>query len=569
MKLTIHKMATRCPVSRQDADRQGRLDRIARERFPDLCAKRLGARLSTLPGVVRIRHLPIRLKLPSARIDEEALANAWADAFVQTLFGALAQPTGAGAVEMVRADSRAAWIARFITDLLLGVAHLRWEYEEYQALFRLKTSEAIVTALMNQPSEIIATLVELKHHGKLDRALTLIDDLAMERLFVAIAGELGTTSLTVTLDHVLKVGRLVIKQPASPIGQGLASRQRGLRLFIELIGEPGLATTGAWSPRLVLYALRCLETLAAMGLPRDPRTWEARLRPAAIAGYSSHPAVLQWLKEIRDLARSGFNTGTADEATLASALAEIGHSISAPRLAGLAQGSPALVELADLIAQLTPMAAPASATKDEGWVASDCAGLMLLTGLISRFGWAERFYDSPFGATHGQRAITYCMAGLGLAMLGRFNTEPAYLDPGLAMFAGWLKPEAVDMGGFRRFLAAGSPTDRRKLLADWAGEPTELDRACASFSAMFDHLAEKLIREFAIRVRGFRQASRAFVAKHFLALHGRIGVRDDQVTVILAPSTFHVALHSSSIDEAVQAVTWLGGRRVEFYLEGL
>jgi hypothetical protein len=569
MKLTIHKMATRCHASRQGGDRQGMVNRVARERFPDLCAKRLSARLSALPGVVRIRRLPIRLKLPSARFDEEALANAWADAFVHSLFGALAQPTGAGAVELVRADSRAAWIARFITDLLLGVAHLRWEYEEYRELFRLKTSEAIVAALLNQPAELIATLLELQHHGRLDRTIARIDDLAMERLYVAIAAERGTMRPAVTLDHVLQVGRLVRRQPASQIGRGWASRQRGLGLFIELIGEQGLAATGAWSPRLVLYALMCMETLAAMALPRDPRLWGDRLRPEAIARHTSHPAVLQWLEEVRDLARRSYRHDTAAESTRANPLVEVSELISASSFTGSTGGSGSLAELADLMAELQPMVSPASATKDEGWVSSDCAGLMLLVGLLSRFGWAEQFYDSPCGAAYGHRAITYCMAGLGLAILDRFHAAPAYLDPGLAMFAGWLKPEAVDMAGFRHFLAAGSPAERRQMLVDLTGETAELDRACASWAATFDALAERLIREFAVRVRGFRQASRAFVARHFLALHGRINVRDDKVTVILAPHTFHVALHSSSLDEAVAAVTWLGGRRVEFHLEGL
>jgi predicted enzyme related to lactoylglutathione lyase len=39
--------------------------------------------------------------------------------------------------------------------------------------------------------------------------------------------------------------------------------------------------------------------------------------------------------------------------------------------------------------------------------------------------------------------------------------------------------------------------------------------------------------------------------------------------VVLDANPWAVALHVSGVDEALECVEWLGGRRVEFVLEGL
>ena len=41
------------------------------------------------------------------------------------------------------------------------------------------------------------------------------------------------------------------------------------------------------------------------------------------------------------------------------------------------------------------------------------------------------------------------------------------------------------------------------------------------------------------------------------------------VSVVLAPSPYHVSLHISGMDDPLPSVSWMGGRRLEFHLQGL
>jgi hypothetical protein len=43
----------------------------------------------------------------------------------------------------------------------------------------------------------------------------------------------------------------------------------------------------------------------------------------------------------------------------------------------------------------------------------------------------------------------------------------------------------------------------------------------------------------------------------------------DVISVVLAPSPYHVALHISGMDDPLPSVSWMGGRRLEFHLLGL
>ena len=44
---------------------------------------------------------------------------------------------------------------------------------------------------------------------------------------------------------------------------------------------------------------------------------------------------------------------------------------------------------------------------------------------------------------------------------------------------------------------------------------------------------------------------------------------EDVISVVLAASPYHVALHISGMDDPLPSVSWMGGRRLEFHLSGL
>jgi hypothetical protein len=204
------------------------------------------------------------------------------------------------------------------------------------------------------------------------------------------------------------------------------------------------------------------------------------------------------------------------------------------------------------------------ARPDLPWVSSEVAGLFLLAGLLDRLGWPDRIACWGPAAAQGQRAVSYVLAGLALAVTGRSASSPQHLDPGLTLFAGLF--DGPDLGGLRRFAASITAADCRELLRGLCG-PNATE--ALTWDATLDALAGELLRAFAGRVRGFRQASRSFVVKHLVALPGRIRVEPERLLVVLAPQPFHVALRVAGLDGTMTSLGWLGGRDLTLELEGL
>jgi hypothetical protein len=554
MSLMITNLVTRCQVPRRASGAKHlaeRIVRVAREGFAAECSRQLAARWTASGRVIRIRRLPVQLRLESDRLDDERLARAWAEAFIRALFTSLAYPTGVGPVEIVRAENRAEWLARFIADLLAGNAEGRWEYEEFNACFGLDPVGAVLTLLSEEPAQAAPALLALEEQGALDRLLSRSNELALERLFVIVSNGLGATQERLSLDDLLAVGRYLIGQVALEAGSDQALRRHALRLFLAMSREPGVLARGRWTPRRVWHALMSLKALVEGAVLLTSNDLKALVEGAGSSTLNEWESALA----TDSLERSGIR--------LHPVVAEM---IAALR-AALSTQPRRLTELANLLVQIEALI-PASdrSIRNARWAPSDCAGVWLLAGLLDRQGWPQSLLQSSLGASYGPSAITYGLAALALAVLNRFDPEVRGLDPGLALFAGWF--EEPDLAGLRRFLAEGSPDARRQLLTAIAGTEAADDQA-VTWEAAFDWLAERIIRDFAIRVRGFRQASRKFVVKSFLAVPGNIRVEEKRILVRLESNPFHVALRISSMDEPLEAVSWLGGRRLEFQLEGL
>jgi hypothetical protein len=528
-------------------------------------------------------------------LDDERLARAWAEAFVNALLTSLAYPTGAGPVEIVRAENRAEWLARFIADLLAGNAEGRWEYEEFNACFGLDPIGAVLTLLSEEPAQAAPALLALEEQGALDRLLSRSNELALERLFVIVSNGLGATQERLSLDDLLAVGRYLIGQAALEAGSNQALRRHALRLFLAMSREPSVLASRHWTPRRVWHALMTMKALVELLGLLTSNDLKALGEGAGSSTLNDLKALVEGVGSLalNDLKASVEGAGSLalndlkalvegagslalndwESALATDSLKRSGirlHPVVAEMIADLRAALSTqprrLTELANLLVQIEALI-PASdrSIPNARWAPSDCAGVWLLAGLLDRQGWPQSLLQSSLGASYGPRAITYGLAALALAVLNRFDPEVRGLDPGLALFAGWV--EEPDLAGLRRFLAEGSPDARRELLTAIAGTEAADDQA-ATWEAAFDWLAERIIRDFAIRVRGFRQASRNFVVKSFLAVPGNIRVEEKRILVRLESNPFHVALRISSMDEPLEAVSWLGGRRLEFQLEG-
>jgi hypothetical protein len=438
----------------------------------------------------------VRVRIPAEDLGEAALLRAWLDAFGRALFEALAHPAGVGPVEIVRAASRAQFLAMVLCDAAGGVAE-RWQYAEFREFLSGGASAGILRILHAEPGEITATLSELHAAGTLERVLARLNDLELEELFADIAALHAPDRSPLSAAHLAAAARWSLASPP-PHGWTFDGHRQALRLFVLARRAHG----GAMMPRRILHALLALVALLESAAPEALLSGDAPTQNAVEVGPGWLPAeVAAFFQAARERRRAA---PPADRASL-----------------------DAVLEILEPLRPLVPSAATARrAAAAEAWIHSDCAGLLLLTGLIRPRG-LDRF----------------TLAGLALSALGRFDPEVEKLDPAVAIFAGFTGHP--DMAGMRAAFQA-------------PGRAAELDQ-----------MAADAVREFGSRIRGFRKATRQAVVRQFLARAGRIRVDEERVFVILAPNPFHIALHISGMDGPVERVPWLGGKRVDFHLEGL
>jgi hypothetical protein len=532
MSLTIDHFVTRCRVPRGQEGCGRLVNQVARDLFPRECSRQLASRWPRNAGVYRLRRLLVRLTVSLEDLNESRLPALWTAAFMQSLADALARPSAPGSREVVRAGSRADWLATAITGLLAGEAAGSWEFQEFHKFFDLGAAEAILGLLGAEPDQMVPVLLILQARQELDRVLAIFDEAALARLLAIFpSGAASRPSLTA----LQEIGRRLLAQGWRRGGFGLADRRLALRFFLAQAGEPGPFPAGLGSPQSIFYALMCLQALLDLPLPDAPGLWAPELAAASSPGRPYPPEVLDLLQEVCQ------------------------HAAHLPD---------ALLPLAQVLSELKPLVAPGEGSRQAGevrWLSSDCAGLLLLVGLLDRLGWPEAFLRR-LGAQHGPRAVTYLLAGLGLALLGKAAGTPDRLDPGLALFAGWLGEP--DLRGFQSFLASTPIKERHDLLLDLGAEKAGAEIYAQSWATTGDGLAELLVREFARRLRGFQKSSRAFLVKNFLAQPGRIRLDEASIQVFLPAHPFQVVLQLSGMDDTVAQVSWLGGRRLEFAGEG-
>jgi hypothetical protein len=226
--------------------------------------------------------------------------------------------------------------------------------------------------------------------------------------------------------------------------------------------------------------------------------------------------------------------------------------------------SPGLVQLNRLLEELlVALDLPAPAVHPPvRWVSSECCGLFFLTSTLERLGWVEAWSQ----LTDFRRGISCLLAGLALAIVGKFETAPRPLDAGLALFAGYF--DEPDLAHLRQVFQEPAPELRREVLRS-ALPSAQVDDAAGNWSATFERLAETLLRSFASYVRGFLQATPQSVVSSFVLRPGRIRIEREAVVVAPDPNPFHVALHLSGMDAPVESVSSLGGRSLQFEMRDL
>jgi hypothetical protein len=493
-----------------------RIERVVRGGLIQEFGRALPREWEGSDAVVRIRRLNVVLKVARRDVDSTRVAETWAAALVAALRHALV----AGAAEISRAESRGEWLGRYLTELLAGAAPGRWEYEEFANDHHAGSTASAVLALLAREAPIApAALAWLSEMGRLEALLAIFDEAQLTQLCSLLSsdapqGEVfeSMTAGVLTPRLLAETAFALLRYVPPPNGARLATHRRAICLFVALYREKTRAVTAG-----VLYeALMRLELLIESG--GDASAISTAARPS-IGGSSDARA--------------------REESAL-------------------------LQRAVDMLRPHVGLPAISAVNARAAWIAGEAAGLFLLADRIERLGWPTRWQNSPLAAVHGPRLVTYCLTGVALAVLGGRQDQPERIDPTAALFAGWFgEPH---LAGFRDFLARGSHAERAALL----DESTPVSHpAAASWSALFDALAERLIIEFAATLRGFRRSSRGFIVKKFLAVSGRVRVEDHRVVVALAAMPLRVVLRVGGADLPVESVSWLGGRRLEFETEDL
>jgi hypothetical protein len=504
--LRIGRFVTECQVPKGRPEVYGLVDSIAREQFAHELSARIGPSLSRQPGVVRIERLRIRIELRGRTLDRGRLIDAWTRAVCRQLFTALAYPHGGGQFEIHRADSAPHFRAEFIRDLLSGAAQSRWYYRSRAAALKLPCADGVLAALREDPGEIAETLEALAALGELEPAIAILDDVACEEIFRAIAASDGAPLEERWQEALASIARVFRRHPPSR-GLRLDSRAQALRMFALARGMDVRL-----GPRVWFTALTALALLAGNG-----ELWTASGRPPEqICGCRLAPDVAALLRFVRDGA-----AGTVGAA--ASAHSQL--LMAALDAAGLRVPDPVV-----------------SQSEPEPWRELEGASLLLLTGPLVGLGWAA---DWPGVA---RQATLYA---LGCAIRGGFDPAMPAIDRDAAVFAGIFGEASLP--GLRGFFAASAP-------------PLE---GAADWPSAIDSLAARLITWWTARLPGFRKATRAAIVRQFLTAPGRVRVEEKRVLVSLVHQPAFVALRIASLDEAVESVPWFDGRRLEFRIEGL
>jgi hypothetical protein len=540
MSVLIDKLVTTCRVSRRH-EAVGRLAaEVARRQLARAVTEFVGPALARQSRVVRIRRLSVKVVLGAEELSADAIAGAWARALARSLFEALAYPSGFHQVQIVRAESRAAFRAAFLCDLLSGTASGRWEYAEFADLLRPPITEAALALLHEHPANVIRTLTALDGSPALEQLLLRLDDLASERLFALIAQSPEMElARELTWEELLWTARQVHAAPRLQ-RDTLASRPLALWIFVRGGAAERL------SPRLIFHALQAWSCLLACPELLEPGFARPPVPLEEIARRSGHhllPAVAHFL--------SG----------LGEALAGQGAGATLPNVL-LAR----LLEALEQLRPLEPKQVPASLPAQTPWLTVESAGLLLLVRMVQRLGWSNRRGDRSWLPWGDPRWFQVLLAGIGSAVLGRSVTEADALEPAVLVFAGMERQ--ADLAGLRHMLAEVNPLGRRRLLEELA-PGLHAESFAQDWAATLDALAGRLVAEFGKLVRGFRQASREALVRQFLRTPGQVRQGERVVSVMLEPSPYHVALHISGVGDPLPSVHWMGGRRLEFRFLGL
>ncbi len=490
---------------------QARLDRLARERLPDVVASHLMASPADAGAVYRIRHLEIDLWLDALARADGDIAERWGRLLVQALtYTLLYGPPG----QVVRYDDHAHFVASFLGDLLAGQAWSRWMYAEFAPLRDLPAGHVAAYLLGARPALLAPVVERLAQQGQLE---PLIQQLQPEDVSLIWENGLGLGDLPGVPDpgHVGEVLTMA-RQVALETGERPAVARNTLRLYVAMLrawrGPPRMAAAAA------CYHLALLNATATV-LPA-PALWSA-----LAAGEITSAGVLAPV-----LARL--------EGRLPAAAAWLATALGT---------GPGRAYLAQLVPAVIPAEAPARVKVPRprvDQVTTAFAGLAFLLPEIRDLALHE--FLSPAG-----------LYQLLLAAVGQTHRPLAWSDAGPLWLAG-LPASAAEKARAEPVSWPAAAALGLTLPADPAEPATGRDPA--------RQWADVLLRRFAARLRGFADSSPGYLRKQFIHLPGRIRRDAETIEALCSRAPLGIVLHMAGRDGDQGPIPWLDDRRLMIHL---
>jgi hypothetical protein len=163
-----------------------RLDRVLRERVPEVCSEALDQALGDDPTVYVLRHVESQAKLQVVlQGDDEPtdahLAQRWGEFLANAILRSIAtDPNDSN--NLVRFSSQAEYVAHFVADLLQGRAWNRWFYGAFAPLQSYSMRDAMRTVLLDHRDSLPAILGYLYRNGTLEQVLAVLDNAILQSL---------------------------------------------------------------------------------------------------------------------------------------------------------------------------------------------------------------------------------------------------------------------------------------------------------------------------------------------------------------------------------------------------
>ena len=383
MPLAIDTLAVRCRAAPERRDIASDIEHWTRRSFEPSLAAHLGPSLDRLTGIHIIRRLEVRLRVSSRDWTQSRFLESACLAFSEALFRTLALPASANASQRAHYEDSIAWRAAFMRWVALRDHDQAWHFDLPPELSQLETRSAALLVLLEEPASIVELLRRLHTQGTLAHLAAQWDDLAVERIFLAIgSARLDHASNVSEIDTAFEALRTALRVHP-PHGNVFASRQHALLVF----SAAAFNTT----PRTIFHVLQ-----AARSMLESPRAVAATLAESGqLEGTSVWRRVLDSVRH------------TSEWQSIVKQLAQ------------------------------THIAIATTTTAESEWIRSDNAGIFLLVPMVLALGWH---------LTSAPREFESILAAIFQSTLAEFDPSGPRFDPAATLAAGLgIDPSIADI----------------------------------------------------------------------------------------------------------------------------